>query len=334
MVEVDAPPTRSARGARGRGVHHHVLGRRGDRRDPHGLDRVLVLGPRADRQSRRSVPGGDADRGAHGVRSIVRARRGQVVVLEVVGDEPGVLSADGREGIELPVGSRIRILAAPSPARLVSKEDAPELPPRVRDKFDLPGDPPVPRTPARCRGRPPRSDRAARAPHQQPRGDRRPRPRARVGTQRPHRGDGGRQDDGDGRAAAGLGRRGSAALVREDAQAARVQARFDAIDGAGDWAEDGEVILARSIARDGDRRPGSEVSSRRRRRSPSSAPGSSSTTDRVRRSACWRGRPDRLPRPVRQRCACGRARHLPRGLRATYERRYRARRAARSGAGP
>ncbi|HJQ72169.1 MAG TPA: DNA repair protein RecN [Actinomycetota bacterium] len=48
-----------------------------------------------------------------------------------------------------------------------------------------------------------------------------------------------------------LGERGSAALVREDAPAARVQARFDAIDGAGDWAEDGEVILARSIARDG-----------------------------------------------------------------------------------
>jgi DNA repair protein RecN (Recombination protein N) len=48
-----------------------------------------------------------------------------------------------------------------------------------------------------------------------------------------------------------LGERGSASLVREDAPAARVQARFDAIDGAGDWAEDGELILARSIARDG-----------------------------------------------------------------------------------
>jgi DNA repair protein RecN (Recombination protein N) len=48
-----------------------------------------------------------------------------------------------------------------------------------------------------------------------------------------------------------LGERGSAALVREDASAARVQARFDATDDAGDWAEDGEVILARSIARDG-----------------------------------------------------------------------------------
>jgi NAD+ kinase len=67
---------------------------------------------------------------------------GQVVVLEVVGDEPGVLSADGREGIELPVGSRVRILAAPRPARLVAKDDGPGFLTRVRDKFDLPGDPP------------------------------------------------------------------------------------------------------------------------------------------------------------------------------------------------
>jgi DNA repair protein RecN (Recombination protein N) len=48
-----------------------------------------------------------------------------------------------------------------------------------------------------------------------------------------------------------LGERGSASLVREGARAARVQARFDATDAAGEWAEDGEVILARSIARDG-----------------------------------------------------------------------------------
>lgn len=66
----------------------------------------------------------------------------QVVVLEVVGDEPGVLSADGREGIEIPVGSRVRILAAPRPARLVAKDDGPGFLTRVRDKFDLPGDPP------------------------------------------------------------------------------------------------------------------------------------------------------------------------------------------------
>jgi DNA repair protein RecN (Recombination protein N) len=48
-----------------------------------------------------------------------------------------------------------------------------------------------------------------------------------------------------------LGERGSASLVRDRARAARVQARFDATDQAGEWAEDGEVILARSIARDG-----------------------------------------------------------------------------------
>jgi DNA repair protein RecN (Recombination protein N) len=48
-----------------------------------------------------------------------------------------------------------------------------------------------------------------------------------------------------------LGERGSASLVRDHARAARVQARFDATDQAGEWAEDGEVILARSIARDG-----------------------------------------------------------------------------------
>lgn len=48
-----------------------------------------------------------------------------------------------------------------------------------------------------------------------------------------------------------LGERGSASLVRDDASAARVQARFDATDDVGEWAEDGEVILARSITRDG-----------------------------------------------------------------------------------
>jgi DNA repair protein RecN (Recombination protein N) len=48
-----------------------------------------------------------------------------------------------------------------------------------------------------------------------------------------------------------LGERGSASLVRDGARAARVQARFDATVDAEEWAEDGEVILARSIARDG-----------------------------------------------------------------------------------
>ena len=48
-----------------------------------------------------------------------------------------------------------------------------------------------------------------------------------------------------------LGERGSASLVRDGAPAARVQARFDAPRDAEEWAEEGEVILARSIARDG-----------------------------------------------------------------------------------
>ncbi|HEX6400283.1 MAG TPA: NAD(+)/NADH kinase [Actinomycetota bacterium] len=65
----------------------------------------------------------------------------QVVVLEVVGDEPAILSADGREGIELAVGSRIRIREAPEPARLVIAPDSTDFLTRVRDKFGLPGDP-------------------------------------------------------------------------------------------------------------------------------------------------------------------------------------------------
>ena len=65
----------------------------------------------------------------------------QQVVLEVVGDEPGLLSADGRESVELAVGSRARIGAAELPARLVRRADAPPFIARVRDKFELPGDP-------------------------------------------------------------------------------------------------------------------------------------------------------------------------------------------------
>jgi NAD+ kinase len=64
-----------------------------------------------------------------------------VVTFEVVGDEPAILSADGREGIELGIGSRIRISAAPRPARLVARDRGPGFLARVRDKFDLPGDP-------------------------------------------------------------------------------------------------------------------------------------------------------------------------------------------------
>jgi NAD+ kinase len=64
---------------------------------------------------------------------------GERVTLEVIGEEPGLLSADGRESLELPVGSSVRIGAAPRPARFVRREDAPSFFELVRGKFGLPG---------------------------------------------------------------------------------------------------------------------------------------------------------------------------------------------------
>jgi NAD+ kinase len=71
-------------------------------------------------------------------RSFVLAA-GSRVELEVEGDESGILSADGRQSIELPVGSRVRIRASGRPARLVRREGAPGFLSLVREKFDLPG---------------------------------------------------------------------------------------------------------------------------------------------------------------------------------------------------
>jgi DNA repair protein RecN (Recombination protein N) len=48
-----------------------------------------------------------------------------------------------------------------------------------------------------------------------------------------------------------IGARASAGLVRSGAKAARVQARFDAPGDGSVWAEDGEVILARTVGADG-----------------------------------------------------------------------------------
>ncbi len=48
-----------------------------------------------------------------------------------------------------------------------------------------------------------------------------------------------------------LGGRAASTLVRAGAAAARVQARFDAGPGAGEWAEDGEVVLARTVSAEG-----------------------------------------------------------------------------------
>ena len=60
------------------------------------------------------------------------------VELQVVGEEPGILSADGRQSIELPVGSRVRIRASGRPAQLVRRNDAPPFLTLVREKFGLP----------------------------------------------------------------------------------------------------------------------------------------------------------------------------------------------------
>jgi NAD+ kinase len=65
----------------------------------------------------------------------------QVVTLEVVGEEPAMLSADGRETVEVPVGTRVRIRASNRPARFVRRHDASAFLLRVREKFGLPGDP-------------------------------------------------------------------------------------------------------------------------------------------------------------------------------------------------
>ena len=75
-------------------------------------------------------------------RSLVLAASEQVK-LEVVGEEPGLLSADGRESLELPVGASVRIGAADRPARLVRRDDAAGFLTLVREKFDLPEDPGV-----------------------------------------------------------------------------------------------------------------------------------------------------------------------------------------------
>jgi NAD+ kinase len=63
-----------------------------------------------------------------------------VITLEVVGEEPGLLAADGRAGPELPVGSRVRIRRADRPARLVRLPDGPSFFALVREKLSLPGE--------------------------------------------------------------------------------------------------------------------------------------------------------------------------------------------------
>jgi NAD+ kinase len=74
-------------------------------------------------------------------RSIVLAPD-EGVTLEVSGDEPGLLSADGRPGLELPVGASVRIEQAERGARLVRREGSPTFFSLLREKFSLPGEAP------------------------------------------------------------------------------------------------------------------------------------------------------------------------------------------------
>lgn len=64
------------------------------------------------------------------------------VTLEVLGDEPGLVSADGRPGLELPVGASVRIRRADRPARLVRRDGSPSFFSLLREKFFLPGEAP------------------------------------------------------------------------------------------------------------------------------------------------------------------------------------------------
>ncbi len=72
----------------------------------------------------------------------------QRVTLEVVGEEDGLLSADGRESLELPVGASVRLGRAPNPARIVRRDAAPAFHALVREKFGLPGQDPGDRGPS------------------------------------------------------------------------------------------------------------------------------------------------------------------------------------------
>lgn len=64
------------------------------------------------------------------------------VELQVLGDEPGLLSSDGRPGRELPVGATVRIERAKRPVRLVRREAGPGFYALLREKFSLPGQAP------------------------------------------------------------------------------------------------------------------------------------------------------------------------------------------------
>ena len=63
------------------------------------------------------------------------------VSIEVVGEEPALLSPDGRPTAELPVGARVRIRLAEHPARLLRRPRTESFFAKLRRKFFLPEGP-------------------------------------------------------------------------------------------------------------------------------------------------------------------------------------------------
>jgi NAD+ kinase len=71
-------------------------------------------------------------------RSLVLAEH-ESLSLEVVGEEPAEVSADGRVSMELPVGAVVNVGPAERPLRRVRRSDGTSFFSIVRDKFGLPG---------------------------------------------------------------------------------------------------------------------------------------------------------------------------------------------------
>ena len=112
-----------------------------------------------------------------------------------------------------------------------------------------------------------------------------------------------------------LGTRADSSLVRDGAKAARVQARFDAIEGAVEWSEDGEVLLARSVNADGksSARVGGQLATASTLAELGGALVEVHGQHQAQRSAVIDD-PDGVPRSVRRRSASGRPRGLSRDM--------------------
>jgi NAD+ kinase len=66
---------------------------------------------------------------------------GDTVTLEVQGEEPGLLSADGRPALELPLGCRVVIRRSDRPVRLLRRRRGESFYAKLRRKFSLPRGP-------------------------------------------------------------------------------------------------------------------------------------------------------------------------------------------------